>query len=93
MSAPNEFEYKGTTWTLNMDSIVQGVIKVKTLDELYNLMMEPRILTNGGILKEGATTGSDITSKVLETGYSLGYLPTDAKNKPRLVLQSELPSE
>ena len=65
-----------------------GYIKIETLDDLYNLMMEPRIVKdNTGVLFATSTNTKDITSLVMETDYYLFYSPTLVKNTPRLVIE------
>lgn len=63
-------------------------IKISTLDQLYNLMIEPRQLDENGILKDepADVSENDITTKVLEEGYYLHYSPTLAKGLERLVI-------
>ena len=93
MTGPNEFIYEGTVIHVksndgNNPSSDSGYIKIKTLDELYNLMIEPRQLDENGILKDEPTDvpENDITTKVLEEGYYLHYSPTLAKGLERLVI-------
>lgn len=71
-----------------------GYIKIKTLDQLYNLMMQPRTyVADKGILFKTNTTKVEITNLVMEKDYYLYYLPTLTKGKPRLQILKQLSPE
>lgn len=67
-----------------------GYIKIKTLDQLYNLMMEPRTyVVNEGILFTTSTNRVEITSLVMEKDYYLFYSPILNRNTPRLLIEKQ----
>ena len=92
LSAPNEMQYQGTQVVIydNGNDPEPGPepsgdlehLKISTLDELYNLMMEPRIWDNEGILK--ATRKNDITTQIIADGYKLYYNPVVTKGEERM---------
>ena len=67
----------------------EGYIKIKTLDQLYNLMMQPRTVTESGVLFATSTNRSEITQLVMEEGHYLLYSPVLNKNTPRLLILNQ----
>lgn len=68
----------------------EGYIKIKTLDQLYNLMMQPRTYVSGeGILFTTSTNKVEITQLVMEKDYYLFYSPILNRNTPRLLIEKQ----